>query len=45
VDEDVESSHSKDVERGEALVVIRALLNKEKEPDQRKNLFHTWCKC
>jgi hypothetical protein len=45
VDEDVEFSHSKDDERGEALVVRRDLLNVEKEPDQRKNLFRTRCKC
>jgi hypothetical protein len=45
VDEVAESSHSEDAKRGEAYVVKRALLNEEKELDQRKNLFHTRCKC
>jgi hypothetical protein len=39
VDEDVRSSHFEDVERGEALIFKRALLNEEKEQDQIKNLF------
>jgi hypothetical protein len=45
VDEDAYSSHYEDVERGEAFVVKSALLNDEKEPDQRNNLFYTRCKC
>jgi hypothetical protein len=45
VDEDANSPHSEDVERGEALVVRKILLNEEKELDQRKNLFQTQYKC
>ena len=45
VDEDAQSSHSKDVKRGEVLVNERVLLSGETEPGQRRSLFHTRCKC
>ena len=45
VNEDVKSSHSKDVKRGEVLVNKRLLLSGEIELNQRRSLFHTRCKC
>ena len=45
MDEDAQSSHSEDVERGEVLVNERVLLSGESEPGQRRILFHTRCKC
>ena len=44
VDEDVRSSHSKDAER-EVLVNRRVLLSGEIEPDRRRSMFCTRCKC
>ena len=44
-DEDTRSSHSEDAERGEVLVNRRVLLSGETEPDQRRSLFRTRCKC
>ena len=40
-DEDVKSSHSKDVESGEVLVNRRFLLSGENEPDQRRIFFYS----
>ena len=45
VDEDGKPSHSEDAERGEVLVNRRVLLTGETEPDQRRSLFRTRCKC
>ena len=45
MDEDAQSSHSKDAERGETLVNERVLLSGENEPGQRRSLFCTRCKC
>ena len=45
VDEDVKSSHSKNIERGEDLVNKRVLLSGENETDQRRSLFHKRCRC
>ena len=45
MDEDVQSSHSKDVERGEVLVNEKVLVIDETKPRQRRSLFHTKCKC
>ena len=45
VDEDAKSFHFEDVERGEVLVNRRVLLSGETEPNQRRSLFHTRCKC
>ena len=45
MDEDAQSSHSEDVERGEFLVNERVLLRSETKPRQRRSLFHTRCKC
>ena len=45
VDEDEQSSHSEDAERGEVLVNERILLSGETEPGQRRSLFRTRCKC
>ena len=45
MDEDAQSSHSKDVERGEVLVNERVLLSGETKPGQRRSLFRTRCKC
>ena len=45
MDEDAQSSHSEDVERGEVLVNERVLLSGEIEPGQRRSLFFTRCKC
>ena len=39
MDEDVQSSHSKDVERGEVLVNKRVLLSGETKHGQRRSLF------
>ena len=44
MDEDAQSSHSEDVERGEVLANERVLLSGETKPGQRRSLFHTWCK-
>ena len=44
-DEDTRSSHFEDAERGEVLVNRRVLLSGETEPDQRRSLFRTRCKC
>ena len=44
VDEDAKSSHSEDAER-EVLVKRRVMLSGENEPDQRRSLFHTCCRC
>ena len=43
IDEDAQSSHFEDVERGEVLVNQKALLSGENELDQRRSLFHTRC--
>ena len=45
IDEDARSLHSKDTERGEVLVNRRVLLSGETEPDRRRSLFCTRCKC
>ena len=45
MDEDAQSSHSEDVERGEVLVNERVLLSGETKPRQRRSLFRTRCKC
>ena len=45
VDEDARSLHFEDAEKGEDLVNRRVLLSGETEPDQRRSLFHTRCKC
>ena len=45
VDDDAQSLHSKDVERGEVLVNERVLLSTKIEPGKRRILFHTRCKC
>ena len=45
VDKDARSSHFEDAKRGEVLVNRRVLLSGETEPDQRRSLFHTRCKC
>ena len=45
LDEDASSSDSKDVERGEVLVNRRVQLSDETEPNQRRSLFCTRCKC
>ena len=45
MDEDAQSSHSKDAERGEVLVNERVFLSGEIEPGQRRSLFCTRCKC
>ena len=45
MDEDAQSSHSEDAERGEVLVNERVLLSGETEPGQRRSLFRTRCKC
>ena len=45
VDEDAISSNSEDVEKGEILVNIRVLLSGENEPNQRRSLFCTRCRC
>ena len=37
--------HSKDAKRGEVLVNKIVLLSGETEPNQRRILFHTRCKC
>ena len=44
MDEDAQSSHSEDVERGEVLVNARILLSGETKPRQRRSLFFTMCK-
>ena len=45
VDEDARSSNSEDAERGETLINRRVLLSGENEPEQRRSLFRTRCKC
>ena len=45
MDEDAQSSHLEDVERGEVLVNERVLLSGETEPRQRRSRFYTRCKC
>ena len=45
VDEDARSSNSEDAERGETLINRRVLLSGENEPEQRRSLFSTRCKC
>ena len=45
VDDDTQSSHSEDVERGEVLVNERVLLSSETKIGKRRSLFHTRCKC
>ena len=45
MDEDAQSSHLEDEERGEVLVNERVLLSGETEPGQRHSLFCTTCKC
>ena len=45
VDEDAQSSHSKDIERGEVLVNKRVLLSGETKLGKMRILFHTRCKC
>ena len=45
MDEDAQSSHSKDAKRGDTLVNERVLLSGENEPGQRRSLFRTRCKC
>ena len=41
MDDDAQSSHLEDAERGEVLVNERVLLSSETEPGQRRSLFHT----
>ena len=45
VDEYIKSTHSKDANKGEVVVNRRVLLSGENEPDQRRILFCTRCKC
>ena len=45
MDEDAQSSNSKDAERGETLVNERVLLSGETKPQQRRIIFCTRCKC
>ena len=45
IDEDTISSCSKDCKRGEVLVNRRVMLSGANEPDKRRSLFHTRCKC
>ena len=45
MDDDAQSSHSKDAERGEVLVNASVLLSGETQLGQRKSLFRTRCKC
>ena len=45
MDEDAQSSHSKDAKRGELPINERVLLSGETKPRQRRSLFHTRCKC
>ena len=45
MDDDAQSFHSEDAERGEVLINERVLLSGEIEPRQRRSLFHTRCKC
>ena len=45
MDEDVQSSHSKDAERGEVLVNKRVLISGETKLGQRRSFFCTKCKC
>ena len=45
MDDDAQSSHLEDVERGEVIVNERFLLNNETKLGQRRSLFHTRCKC
>ena len=45
MDDDAQSSHLDDVERGEVLVNERVLLSSDTKPRQRRSLFCTKCKC
>ena len=45
MNEDAQSSHSEDVERGEVPVNEMVLLSGETKPRQRRSLFRTRCKC
>ena len=45
MDDDAQSSHSEDVERGEVLVNERVLMSDETEPRQGRSFFCTRCKC
>ena len=45
MDEDAQSSHLEDAERGEVLVNEGVLLSGETKLGQRRSLFHTRCKC
>ena len=45
MDDDAQSSHLDDVERGEVLVNERVLLSNKTKLGQRIRLFHTKCKC
>ena len=44
-EEDVDSSHSKEAEKGEVSMIWRALLNGDNKYVERKNFFKTRCKC
>ena len=45
MDDDAQSSNSKDVGRGEVLVNERVSLSDETKPRKRRIFFHTRCKC
>ena len=45
IDDDAKSLHFEDAKRGEFLVNRRVLLSGETEPNQRRTLFGTRCKC
>ena len=45
VDENAKLSYFEDVERGEVIVNRRVLLSGDNQPNQRKSLFHTRCRC
>lgn len=45
MDDDAQSSHLEDAERGEVMVNEMILLSGETELGQRRIFFHTRCKC
>ena len=45
MDNDAQSSHSKDAERGEVIVNEMVLVSGETEPRQRRSFFCIRCKC
>ena len=45
VGKDAKSIHFEDAKRGQVLVNVRVLLSGENEPEKKRSLFHTRCRC